>query len=223
MVMTVWSVTFASMTQPPDKPSHDDPDYTRRLEDTRAWWKRLLGAQRPYRRNIRRVVEGRVLDIGCGVGRNLVHLDGRGVGVDSNRHSVEVARSRGLTVHHVDVFGASQDAVPGGYGTLLFAHVLEHMTNSEASALVGRYLGYLQPGGRVVFIVPQEAGFRSDVTHVDPVDADVIEGLAKDHGLRIERLYSFPLPGLFGRVFRHNETVALLRGLPGPGPTTTNL
>lgn len=211
MLMTVWSVTFASMTQPPDKPSHDDPDYTRRLEDTRAWWKRLVGAQRPYRRNIRRVVEGLVLDIGCGVGRNLVHLEGHGVGVDTNRYSVEQARSRGLTVHTVDEFGSSPDSDPESYGTLLFAHVLEHMTNAEAAALVGEYLGYLRTGGRVVIIIPQEAGFRSDVTHVEPVDARMIERLAKDYGLRIERFYSFPFPRSVGKVFKHNETVALLR------------
>jgi len=39
-----------------------DRDYTARLqEQTGKGWKRLFGAQVPYRRHIRRVVEGRVL------------------------------------------------------------------------------------------------------------------------------------------------------------------
>jgi hypothetical protein len=35
-------------------------------------------------------------DVGCGLGRNLGHLDGNGVGVDHNAESVAIAQSRGL-------------------------------------------------------------------------------------------------------------------------------
>jgi SAM-dependent methyltransferase len=189
-----------------------DRDYTARLQQqTGKGWKRLLGAQVPYRRHIRRVVEGRVLDVGCGIGRNLQHLDGNGVGVDTNPHSIEVARSNGLTAYTSDQFGASPDATPGGFGSLLFAHVLEHMTPDQASSLLGVYLPYLRDGGRVVVIVPQEAGFRSDPTHVSFLDLDDLEHLEADNGLVREAGYSFPLPRFAGRVFTHNETVALSR------------
>lgn len=194
-----------------DHQSHDGAAYTRRLADTDARWKRLIGAQIPYRWNIRRIVVGRVLDVGCGVGRNLLHLDGEGIGVDTNPHSVEVARRRGLTAYTADEFAATAHATPESYDTLLFAHVLEHMTNREAVALVGSYLRYLSFGGRVVVIVPQAAGFRSDPTHVDPVDEQVLSRVARDNQLEVERIYSFPLPLIFGRVFKYNETVALLR------------
>lgn len=196
-----------------------DSEYTRRLERTQSRWKRRLGAQVPYRANIRRIVEGSVLDIGCGIGRNLLHLNGRGVGVDTNPDSVGVALSQGLTAYTIADFAGSPDDVENSYGTLLFAHVLEHMTNLDASALVGEYLRYLRPGGRVVFIVPQELGFRSDPTHVEPVDQPTIETIARNHGLAIEQVYSFPLPRIFGRVFKHNETVALLRSSTQPGTT----
>jgi SAM-dependent methyltransferase len=192
-----------------------DRDYTARLqEQTGKGWKRLLGAQVPYRRHIRRVVEGRVLDVGCGIGRNLQHLDGNGVGVDTNPHSIEVARSSGLTAYTSDEFAASPDATPGEYGSLLFAHVLEHMTSDEASSLLGLYLPYLRDGGRVVVIVPQEAGFRSDPTHVTFLDLDDLAHIEAANGLVREVGYSFPFPRSAGRVFTHNETVALSRKAP---------
>jgi len=157
------------------------------------------------------VVEGRVLDIGCGIGRNLQHLDGRGVGVDINPHSIEVTRRKGLRAHTTDEFAASPDAIQGGYDSLLFAHVLEHMTQGEASDLVGLYLPYLRSGGRVVVIVPLEAGFRSDATHVTFLGLADIADIEAAHGLVRGAGYSFPLPRFVGRVFVHYETVALSR------------
>ena len=190
----------------------EDSSYTTRLVHlSGAWWKKVIRAQAPYRRNIRRIAEDLTLDVGCGIGRNLTHLDGNGVGVDINPHSIEVARRHGLIAYTPDEFTAGPHSSPASYGTLLFAHVLEHMELTEAIALVTRYLPYLKPGGRVVVIVPQEASFRTDATHVARVDSDEIRQIAESTGLVIEDIYSFPFPRSFGRFFRHNETVALLR------------
>ena len=52
------------------------------------WWKKLLNVQYPYKRNMISLKPGFVLDIGCGVGRNLPHLDGHGIGIDHNETSV---------------------------------------------------------------------------------------------------------------------------------------
>jgi SAM-dependent methyltransferase len=190
----------------------DDRGYTDRLAALSGKrWKRALGAQAPYRWNLRRVVEGTVLDVGCGIGRNLIHLDGNGVGVDTNRHSVETARQAGLVAYTADDFEGSPIAKKGYFGSLLFAHVLEHMTLAEATALVAHYLQYLEPAGLVVVIVPQEAGFASDPTHVDPVGEAELAEIALATGLEKERVFSFPLPRAAGRLFRYNETVALMR------------
>ena len=202
----------------PPEPRQDGPsdtnklEYTTRLEELScARWKKLIGAQAPYRWHIRRVVEGLVLDVGCGIGRNLAHLDGKGVGVDPNRHSVKLARERGLTVYTVEDFRSSQDALPGRYGTILLAHVLEHMELDEAADLVASYLPFLNSRGRIVVIVPQEAGFRSDRTHIAFVGVDEIARIANSNGLVVEDDYSFPFPRFTGRFFRHNETVGILR------------
>jgi SAM-dependent methyltransferase len=189
-----------------------DPEYTARLEkQTGKSWKRLLRVQAPFRRHIRRVVEGEVLDVGCGIGRNLAHLEGRGVGVDTNPSSVQVARQQGLDAYTVEEFLDSSVATPDRYGTLLIAHVLEHMSFDQASDLVGDYLRFLRPGGKVLVIVPQEAGFKSDPTHVAFLDLDDIARIESRHGLARERDYSFPFPRFFGAVFLYNETVAISR------------
>ncbi len=189
--------------------SYDDAAYTERLKGAR--WKQVLNTQAPYRWNLRRLDLGYVLDVGCGIGRNLGHLDGNGVGVDLSATSIVEARSRGFTAYTAAEFPDSPDSLPERYDSLLFAHVLEHMTHDQAAALVGSHLPYLRHGGNVVIIVPQEAGFASDPTHVEFVDRAALGRIEAAHGLESVRLYSFPFPPAVGRTFLHNETIAVSR------------
>lgn len=191
--------------------STERPAYTERLARLEgAPWKRVLNVQVPYGWNVRRVCRGRTLDVGCGIGRNLAHLGSRAVGVDHNTTSVEVARARGHRAHTAEGFVSSDDAAPGSYDTLLFAHVLEHMRRDEAAALVRAYLPYLRDdGGRVVAICPQEAGYRSDVSHVEFLDADALRTLLSDVGFAVVESRSFPFPRAVGRVFPYNEFVVV--------------
>ncbi len=85
------------------------------------------------------------------------------------------------------------------------------MTNDQAGTLVGAYLPYLRPRGKVVFVVPQEAGFASDDTHVEFVDEETIARIEGRHRLQSISTASFPFPKPAGRVFTHNETVAVSR------------
>jgi len=182
--------------------------YTQRLERlSQASWKRWLGAQAPYRWHLRRLGLGFTLDVGCGIGRNLLHLDRCGVGVDANPHSVEIARGRGCSAFTSEEFASVPEAVRGGFDGLLFSHVLEHMTLDEAVRLVGTYLPYLRAGGRIVIITPQEAGFRSDPSHVEFMDHIALRSIQDAHGLTPIEAYSFPFPRFAGRFFRHNEFV----------------
>ncbi len=67
------------------------------------------------------------------------------------------------------------------------------------------YLPFLKPGGRVLFITPQERGFRSDATHITFTDWAALERLAGDLGLVVEQEWSIPFPRWVGKVFTHNE------------------
>lgn len=185
-------------------------EYARYLAE-RPGWKRWLDVQAPYRWNLRRLGLGFTLDLGCGTGRNLAHLEGRGVGIDPNEHAVAVARGRGLEAYTPAEFARTEHARPARFDALLVAHVLEHLDPAGASALLGTHLSYVRGGGRVVLITPQEAGFASDATHVAFVGFVELERLLAQHALVRERSYSFPFPRALGRIFRHNEFVVVAR------------
>jgi SAM-dependent methyltransferase len=185
-------------------------DYALRLERLEgAWWKRMLDVQRPYRWNLRRMDLGRTLDVGCGIGRNLVSLPPGSLGVDHNARSIEVARSRGLEAMTSQEFDSRFQApsVPPEFDSLLLAHVLEHMSLDDARNLLAHYVPHAR--NRVAVICPQERGYATDATHVNFLDGDDIAVLLRDVGLRVRRVSSFPFPRRVGRWFAYNETVVL--------------
>src|SRR5882672_167501 len=192
--------------------STQDASYAeRRLSAENVWWKRLLDVQRPYRAHLRKLRLGLVLEVGCGVSRNLDHLRGTAIGVDHNRRAVEIARARGLNAFTDEELRASPWATPGRFDSLLFSHVLEHMQAAQATELIRSYLDLLADAGRVVAVTPQEAGFRSEPTHVECMDFDAVAGVLRGAELHVQAQYSFPLPRLAGLVFKYNEFVTIAR------------
>jgi 2-polyprenyl-3-methyl-5-hydroxy-6-metoxy-1,4-benzoquinol methylase len=188
--------------------SSTDSQYAERLQRLSGlWWKRLI--PNPYRRNVRRLATGRVLDVGCGIGRCLDFLRPRGVGVDPNATGVAVCRNHGHEAYEPDEFDAL-DPEPQ-FDTLLCSHVLEHLDEATGVELIRHYLPHIVPGGRVVLITPQDRGQRSDATHVRMMDVGALMSLANECGLGVQRISSFPLPRLFGRWFIYNETVMVAR------------
>jgi 2-polyprenyl-3-methyl-5-hydroxy-6-metoxy-1,4-benzoquinol methylase len=138
-----------------------------------------------------------------------MHLGGAGVGIDHNEASVQLACERGCTAYTPEAFLASEYARPGCFDSLLSAHVVEHMSIDEAIGLVGEYLGYVRPGGQVVLIAPQEAGYRTDATHVEFMDFAKLRAILEANALEHVKSYSFPFPRVVGRVFPHNEFVVV--------------
>jgi len=186
------------------------PDYARRLTTLQtARWKTFLNVQAPYRWNIRRLAKGTTLDIGCGIGRNLSHLDGNGVGVDHSEYCLTQARLKGLQVFSADGFMEWIGKNPVLFDNLLVAHVVEHMHFDDAKILIHQYAKFLKDGGRIILITPQEAGYASDPTHVSYFDFHRLAALLTDANYQKEAEYSFPLPKIFGRFFLYNEFVSV--------------
>lgn len=184
--------------------------YTDRLITKQyVWWKRLLDVQRPYRNNIRKLKLGYTLDIGCGIGRNLLHIEGNGVGVDHNIDSVNICKSKGLIAYSNEEFKLSEYCKKENFDSILLAHVAEHMTKSEAVFLLKEYVPLLKKKGRIVIITPQEAGYKSDSTHVEFTDFTKVKEIFEELVISPERFYSFPFPRVFGKIFKHNEFISI--------------
>ncbi|MFB9309908.1 2-polyprenyl-3-methyl-5-hydroxy-6-metoxy-1,4-benzoquinol methylase [Agromyces hippuratus] len=183
--------------------------YAERLRSLeRRGIRRVVDVQAPYRWNLRRLHLGRVLDVGCGLGRNLVNLGADSVGVDHNAESIRIARERGLAAYTPQEF-ADLATPPASFDTLLYAHVLEHMDTAAGLRLIREYLPYLREDGRLCVITPQERGYRSDATHVRFVDFASIREVVDEVRMTTEREFSFPFPRFIGRVFPYNEFVVV--------------
>lgn len=201
--------TGSSERDEPDTRSADYADRLRTLGGAR--WKQVLDVQRPYRWNLRRQGLGRTLDVGCGIGRNLVNLGPGSVGVDHNEASIELCRASGLEAYTSEEWPDAAVAVPGSFDGVLVAHVLEHIEPEHWEGLLSSYLDYLRPGGTVMLICPQERGYTTDSTHVHFTDADEMTDLARRLGLEVEKSFSFPLPRVAGRIFAYNEFCVVAR------------
>lgn len=185
--------------------------YSKQLQrESGVWWKRLLDVQRPYRWHLRHIGVGFMLDIGCGLGRNLAHVDGRGVGVDHNPTSVGICRARGLQALTPEEFADSEWACEGRFDSILMSHVAEHMTRPQVIELLSGYVRFLKPDGRLILITPQERGFDADATHVEFMDDVALREILRTMGFEKSTIRSFPLPRKpFGKIFRYNEFVAV--------------
>ena len=187
------------------------PWYTARLNRLgNKKWKILLGTHRPFKTPITSLCLGRTLEIGCGVGRVLQWLP-NSIGVDHNSTSVDAARARGLTAFTNEEFHLSEFAISKSFDSILMAHLLEHMTEDERNTIMKEFRKYLQPKGRLVIICPQEAGFRSDSTHIEYLDFNSIEEYGLRHDFVIELAKSNPFPRFFGKLFKYNEFFVVLK------------
>lgn len=194
---------------PESKKSTRSVQYTERLKKLQGiWWKQFLDAQAPYRWNLRRLEPGFILDIGCGIGRNLLHLNGQGIGVDHNEESVRFARELGLNAFTPEEF-ENIEHFRRQFDSLLLAHVAEHMTKQDVVQLLERYIHLVKPGGKLIMITPQEAGYKTDPTHVEFMDFGKLRDINKQLGLALLREFSFPFPRIAGRFFIYNEFVTV--------------
>lgn len=186
----------------------DNEDYALRLQQiSKKRYKRLLKPINPYRMNLRRLVRGNCLEVGCGIGRNLGYLDNpNNVGIDLNPYALDVAKSLGHTVMlNSDL--RSDVQYLSAFDNLLFSHVLEHMNQESATQLIQDYLPYLNKNGKIVIICPQQRGFNSDPSHVEFMDFDKLSAIVSRCEMKVISASSHPLPLVFSKAFIYNEFV----------------
>jgi SAM-dependent methyltransferase len=111
---------------------------------------------------------GRVLDVGCGYGRNLRPMAAAGLrvtGVEINPEIVAANRRDGFDCLTADEFARGTDV----YDAMLMAHVVEHFAPADLLAFMDGYLDRLRPGGRLIIATPlMSTYFYDDFDHVKP-------------------------------------------------------
>jgi len=139
-----------------------------------------------------------VLDWGCGRGELLELLASRGVdvvGVEIDGGMVSEARSRALTVHHVDAVSYMSTIEPESLGAVFSAHVAEHIPFEALLEVIHASLRALRPGGVFVaetpnptsLVVPSNS-FILDPTHLRPIHPSLFAFACETAGFRDVRL-----------------------------------
>jgi SAM-dependent methyltransferase len=126
---------------------------THRVED-RHWWYR--GRRRVLERTIDRLglpPRARILDAGCGSGRNMVELARHGevTGVELSRTSAEIARGRHLG-EVVEGSVLEMPFAPDSFDLAVCLDVIEHLEDDRAALRELRRV--LRPGGALLVTVP---------------------------------------------------------------------
>ncbi len=196
--------------------STTDEAYTNRLREIQTRkFKELLQINRLYALSLQRIGLGKTLEIGSGTGRILKYLP-NAVGVDHNAHSVAFARKAGLEAYTVKEFEKIMRQPADSskielFDSIIFPHVIEHLSADDAHQLVAKYLPFLKFDGSLVFVCPQEAGYKSDSTHVQFYDVEHLVALGEDFGYSLISHFSFPLWRNLGKWLRFNETVVHMK------------
>jgi 2-polyprenyl-3-methyl-5-hydroxy-6-metoxy-1,4-benzoquinol methylase len=114
----------------------------------------------------------KLLEIGCGSGRQLEFLQQLGwqvEGLDLDPAAVKVASARGLTVHAGTL--KKQNFPDGSFDAVVSSHVIEHV--HDPVGLLRECGRILKSGGRLVVVTPNTASwghkwFRNSWLHLDP-------------------------------------------------------
>jgi O-antigen chain-terminating methyltransferase len=159
-----------------------------------------------------------VLEMGCGRGEFLdlcVEHRITAQGIDSNERSVASLRARGLDAVLGMIPADLRSMEDQSYGSILAAHVVEHLQSDDLIALFAEARRLLRGGGLFMIETPNaqsiamaSTDFWRDPTHVAPRPAAVLTVLGRQFGFEVEEM----------RTLSPYPAANLLRIEPGSSP-----
>ena len=142
-----------------------------------------------------RMLHGRILDFGCGMGDFLRYMK-HSVGVDVNRHMVAYCQSQG---HDARLVMDGRIPYPEkSFDSVVMDNVLEHITEIDADEVIEDIMRVLRPDGTLLVGVPGRKGYASDSDHKRFYTSTDLDVLISRHGCRLVKIKHMPLwlPGI---------------------------
>jgi len=165
-----------------------------------------------YPRIYRELTDGPVLDLGFGAGAFLRFLKSRGrqtSAIDSNQRFVDQARSSGFEVSLDDITQLNSVKTP--VKNAVTDNVLEHLTLPQIESFFAVLATKLDPGGRLIAIVPDAKGYEKDPTHQTFVTQALLDPVCRANGLRISKYFCFPFNSRrVGKFFYLNMQILVI-------------
>jgi SAM-dependent methyltransferase len=135
-----------------------------------------------------KILHGRALDIGCGVGDMLAYRANT-VGVDINPKTVDWCKAQGLNVHLME-----QDQLPfdeQSFDSVILDNVLEHI--ESPSPLLLEIHRVLAEQGILIIGVPGILGYSTDPDHKVFYTKENLLETVTSYGFLAEDLFAMPL------------------------------
>lgn len=126
---------------------------------------------------IARYLQGRVVDIGCGIG-DFLHYYKDAVGADVNPHTVRYCKEQGLEAEFIEDGLLPFD--DGSFGGAVMDNVLEHLSDPASTLREARRV--ICPGGNLVVGVPGRKGYATDPDHKVFYDKALLESTLRSEG-----------------------------------------
>lgn len=174
--------------------------------DPDQYYRYLLGRSLKsflYRRaflypRISRSLEGRILDVGCGIG-DFLAFRRDAIGVDVNPRLVDYCRARGLPAYLMPSGELPFEC--GEFDSVILDNVLEHV--SDPTQLLSEIHRVLAIGGTLVVGVPGVVGYRSDPDHKVYYDEQLLVSTLSVAGFSHRSSFYTPFRSkFFARRFR---------------------
>jgi len=110
-----------------------------------------------------------ILDVGCGVGRNLKLLRSLNYkkiyGTDISVDMINISKKEGLNVFLPEDIRSNQKQ----FDVLIFSHVLEHVNEDCIQKFLEEYFRLLKDNGKIIILTPVlYDAFFNDIDHVKP-------------------------------------------------------
>lgn len=139
---------------------------------------------------LRHIRPGRVLEVGCGPRKSAPHFIGADLTPGGMKGAVGNAAGR-LSQADVAADGTALPFGSGLFGTLVARHNLEHYI--DLVAVLSEWSRVLEPGGRLIAVVPDEAAYPGrtvelDPTHYHSFDASFCRHLLEALGWQVHRV-----------------------------------